>query len=224
MRRSRTGEWAVAVLVCLLACGCVVVGGGPVVVGSGKPAEEVRPVGRFDAIDIAGSGRLVFRQGDQESLKIEADDNVLPFIKSSVEGNELRLAFRNNVSLQARSLIVYTVTARDLKAVNLSGSVSAKLDSLSTDRLEIEISGSGDVAATGRAKDQRIEISGSGDYDGTACPGATGDVRISGSGHVVVNVSEHLDASVSGSGDVEYLGHPAVTAHVSGSGGVSRRS
>ena len=223
MRRSRTSEWAAAVLVCLLACGCEIVGGGQGVVGSGKVAEEARPVGRFDVIDVAGSGQLLFRQGDKESLTIKADDNVLPFITSSVDGNELHLGVRDNVSLQTHAPLMYIVTARDLKAVRLSGAVSAKLDSLATDRLEVTLSGSGDVAASGRAKDQRVEISGSGEYDGTACPGATGDVHISGSGHVVVNVSEHLDAHISGSGDIDYLGHPSVNTHVSGSGGVSAR-
>ncbi|HEY2585928.1 MAG TPA: DUF2807 domain-containing protein, partial [Tepidisphaeraceae bacterium] len=147
-----------------------------------------------------------------------------PYITSTVEGNALHLGFRNNVSLQTHAPIEYTVTARDLKAVRLSGSVDAKLDSLSTDRLEVAISGSGNVAASGRAASQKVEISGSGDFDGTACPGATGDVHISGSGHVVVNVSDHLDAHVSGSGDIEYMGHPSVNTHISGSGGVSGRS
>lgn len=194
------------------------------VVGSGKVAEEARPVGRFDVIDVAGSGRLIFRQGDKESLTIKADDNVLPYITSTVDGNELHLGIRNNVSLQTHAPVVYTITARDLKAVRLSGSVDAKLDALSTDRLEVTLSGSGDVVASGRAANQKVEISGSGDYDGAACTGATGDVHISGSGHVVVNVSDHLDAHISGSGDIDYLGHPSVNTHVSGSGRVSGRS
>ncbi|HEY2588051.1 MAG TPA: hypothetical protein VGI81_20075, partial [Tepidisphaeraceae bacterium] len=79
MRRIRAIQCVAAFLVSLLAGGCVTLGVGEVVMGSGKVAEEARPVARFDVIDVAGSGRLIFRQGDKESLTIKADDNVLPY-------------------------------------------------------------------------------------------------------------------------------------------------
>lgn len=224
MKRFHTSQWVAALLVSLLVCACDVLSAGDMVVGSGKVAEEKRPVGQFDVIDLAGGGQLVFRQGDSESLTIKADDNVLPYITSTVQGGELHLGVRNNVSFQTHLPIVYTVTARNLKAIHLSGSGSAKLESLSTDRLEVRISGSGDVVASGRAGQQTVSISGSGRYNGAACQGATADVHISGSGNVTVNASDHLDAHVSGSGDIDYLGHPSVNTQISGSGRVSSKS
>lgn len=224
MKRIDTIHWVAALLVFLLVCGCDVLNVGDVVVGSGKVAEEKRPVGQFDAIDLSGSGQLVFRQGDSESLTIKADDNVLPYITSTVEGGKLHLGVRSNVSLQTHLPIAYTVTARNLKAVHLSGSGSAKLDSLSTDRLDVRITGSGDVVASGRAGHQTVSISGSGSYNGAACQGATAEVHISGSGNLTVNVSDHLDAHVSGSGDIDYLGHPTLNTDVSGSGRVFSKS
>lgn len=224
MKRIGTSHWVAALLVSLLVCACDLLSTGNVVVGSGKAAEETRPVGQFDAIDLSRSGQLVFRQGDSESLTIKADDNVLPLLTSTVQGGELHLGVRNNVSLQTHLPIVYTVTARNLKAVHLSGSGSAKLDSLSADRLEVRISGSGDVAASGRVRQQTVSISGSGSYHGAACQGAAADVHISGSGNVIVNVSDHLDAHVSGSGDINYLGHPSVNTDINGSGRVSSKS
>lgn len=225
MKRQPTSAWVAAVFVCLLVgSGCEFAGGGQTIVGSGKVAEETRPVGPFDAIELGGSGRLVFRQADEDSLKIKADDNVLPFITATVEGQTLHLGIRDNVSIETHSPIVYVVTAKALSAVRVSGSGSARLESLSTERLEVRISGSGAVVASGRAEHQNVDISGSGDYDGKSCAGAIGDVHISGSGRAVVNVSEHLEAHVSGSGDIHYLGHPSVNSVVSGSGRVSGRS
>lgn len=225
MKRQPTSVWMAVMFVCLLlGGGCEFVGGGQTIIGSGKVAEEARPVGPFDAIELGGSGRLIFRQGDEDSLKIKADDNVLPLITANVEGSTLHLGIRDNVSIETHSSIVYTVTAKTLKALRVSGSGSAKLESLSTERLDVRISGSGAVAASGRAEHQNVDISGSGDFDGKACVGAEADVRISGSGRAVVNVSERLDAHVSGSGDVDYVGHPSVNSVVSGSGRVSGRS
>jgi hypothetical protein len=104
----------------------------------------------FDAIDLGGSGQLIFRQGEEDSLKIKADHNVLPLITATVEGSTLHLAIRDNVSLETHSPIVYTVTAKTLKALRVSGSGSAKLESNSTERLDVRISGSGAVVASGR--------------------------------------------------------------------------
>lgn len=224
MKRFHASHWLAALLVCLAAGACDVLTTGNMLVGSGTAAEETRPVGQFDAIELSGSGQLIFRQGDKESLSIKADDNLLPYLTSTMEGGTLHLGVRNNVLIQTHLPIVYTVTARNLKAVHLSGSGSAKLDSLSTDRLEIDVTGSGDVVASGRAGHQTISISGSGSYNGAACQGTTGEVHISGSGNVTVNVSDQLDAHVSGSGDIEYLGHPSVNTHISGSGHVSAKS
>ena len=68
-----------------------------------------------------------------------------------------------------------------------------------------------------------MEISGSGEYAGDDLVVARAQVRISGSGGVVVNAAETLDVTISGSGDVQFLGTPSVTQNITGSGSVSAR-
>ena len=48
-----------------------------VVRGSGILITEDRPVSGFTAIQLDGAGRLFIVQGDSESLKIRADDNLM---------------------------------------------------------------------------------------------------------------------------------------------------
>lgn len=216
-----SSAWIAAIGLCLGGCDLI---GGPAVVGSGKPARDMRTVSRFNAINVAGSGRLIVRQTGWESLKIQADDNILPLIESEVVNGELRLGIRDHGSVEPRTPIVYEVTVKDLNAIRLSGSLSARIDSIHTDQLDFSISGSGEATVSGSARRQTIDISGSGDYDASACAGQSAQVDISGSGHVIVRVLEDLDAGISGSGSIEYIGSPNVTAHISGSGGVHRRS
>ncbi|MDH5373214.1 MAG: DUF2807 domain-containing protein, partial [Acidimicrobiia bacterium] len=92
-----------------------------------------------------------------------------------------------------------------------------------TDTFEVDISGSGNVTPEGTSGHLDVTISGSGRFDGTDLESATGKVRVSGSGNVVVNVTDELEATISGSGDVKYIGDPNLDSSVSGSGDISSK-
>jgi len=48
-------------------------------------------------------------------------------------------------------------------------------------------------------------------------------VGVTGSGEVVVNASDELDATVTGSGTVEYVGSPKLSTSIFGSGSVEQK-
>ncbi|HTL15711.1 MAG TPA: DUF2807 domain-containing protein, partial [Patescibacteria group bacterium] len=100
------------------------------------------------------------------------------------------------------------------------GSGQIKIEHLEAQALITHISGSGNVAAAGSARHQRISISGSGNHRAPELQSAAVDTQISGSGHASVWVTESLRAHLSGSGSVEYRGQPAVDSSISGSGHV----
>ena len=85
-----------------------------------------------------------------------------------------------------------------------------------------QFAAAGRTDQSGRAQEQDVSISGSGEYNGEALTSRSARVNVSGSGDVVVNASDALDAQVSGSGNVRYVGNPSVTEKVSGSGSVGR--
>ncbi len=206
--------------------------------GSGKMATEQRPVSGFNAVVLTGTGDLRIETGNPESLKIEADDNIIPKIRSDIEGGKLRIGFERGYSVRARVPIRYLLVVKDLKEVGLSGSGTVstaalraddmdvhlsgsgeiRFDELSATKLVAHISGSGDIKIPGTVESQEIHISGSGDYDAQDLQSRTASVSISGSGGSKLWVTEALSASISGSGDVEYYGEPKLTKSVSGSG------
>jgi hypothetical protein len=66
---------AVAVMVFFSGCieqGCTQ--------GSGKITAETRAVGSFNSIDLQGWGDLYITEGQQQPLKIEGEDNILPLL------------------------------------------------------------------------------------------------------------------------------------------------
>lgn len=189
--------------------------------GSGTMAIEARDVSGFSEIDLSGSGTVLVSVTGTESLTVEAEDNILPLLTTEVRDGRLVLGTKQSIS-PTRD-IVYSITVINLDAVAVSGSGSVTAVDVVANGFEVDISGSGAVTLEGVSEDLDLSIGGSGAFEGEGFVAATGTVSVSGSGDVVVNVTDDLDVDVSGSGSVEYIGDPAVSTSISGSGEISRR-
>lgn len=222
-----------------LTCGCGGFGdwNHPTVRGTGEITTEHRAVSGFNEVSVAGAGHLTVIQGDEESLAITTDANLLPYILATTNGNRLDIR-PDNVNLHPTRKIEYVLKLKDLRALHLSGSLNAEGESLQTEtlavhlsgsgsiripavdaeRLEVSISGSGHGTLGGKVNSLRLGVSGSGGYEAGELASQVADIHISGSGKATVWVSEQLDVHISGSGSVAYYGAPQAEQHVSGSG------
>jgi hypothetical protein len=211
------GASTLLVLLAVSACDGDVFG----VRGSGNVITESRDVNGFSEIAVFGSGTVRVDVNGTESLTVEAEDNIMPLLKTEVRNGRLELSIESNVS--PTTDVTYTVTAVALDGVTIAGSGDVTATGIAADLFDVEISGSGRVEPTGTAATLIVEISGSGRYLGEGLKASVGTVRVSGSGEAVVNVTDDLDVDVSGSGGVQYIGEPTVTESISGSGDVTRR-
>src|SRR4051812_23803027 len=64
--------------------------GSEKVEGNGKLVTADRQADAFERIAAEGVFNMILSQGDKESIKVEAEENVLPLIETSVEGNTLK--------------------------------------------------------------------------------------------------------------------------------------
>lgn len=214
------------------------------VIGSGHVVRQTRAVTSFSEVSLEGSGSLTIEQTGAESLTIDAEDNILPYVTSRVEGNRLVLGVNVGVFVGIflpRAPIHFILTVKDLTGIAISGSGDVSMTRLSTSNLRLDVSGSGNLtlksltatsldvtisgsgtmSIAGQVRRQGVNISGSGSYRASDLASATAQVEVSGSGDAQVRVSDSLIAHVSGSGNISYLGNPTVTSSVSGSGSVS---
>jgi len=198
-------------------------GGGTTVTGSGTPTAGTRQVSGFHEVDFSGVGELSIRQTGTESLRIEADANVLPLLTSTVADGRLTLGVQPGTSFQTSEGIRFILTVKSLDALTLSGAGSATGSDLATSALRVTMSGTGSVTLQGRADSLNLSLSGTGAFDGSQLADKTAKVVVGGTGRAVVNASDALDATVSGVGSVEYLGDPKVTSHITGVGTIRRR-
>lgn len=210
--------------------------------GEGPKVTETLDLPAFDAVSLQISGNVYLRQGSPQSVKIEAQQNILDQIVREVNGNHWKIKFDQNVRNHDGVKIWITIphltslavsgsgdiqgeTAfTNLGALNLavsgSGNIALNADSKS---LDVGISGSGDMDLAGSTGECDIRISGSGDVEAFDLAASSCKVKISGSGDASVRVSNDLEVGIAGSGDVYYKGSPRIKSKISGSGEVTAK-
>jgi hypothetical protein len=208
--------------------------------GSGNVISEDRDVSGFSKISISGVGNLFIEQGDEESLTIEAEDNILPLITAKVSGNTLTIKI--NWGLPTKDLNYY-LKVKDLTSLSTSGSVHVSCPSLNTDNLvfntsgssnididsltaesvKIDSSGSGNITLAGTVDSQEIKSAGSFKYFAEDLKSKSCVINSSGSSDLTVNVSDDLNVTASGSVKVTYIGSPSVTEKTSGSASITSK-
>jgi hypothetical protein len=189
--------------------------------GSGVLVTEQRDVSGFDRVSFEGFGTLIIVHGSEESLTIEAEDNILPKIETKVRGGTLEIGFDTNSwqdIIRPTKSITYTLTVKTLDGIALSGAGSIEAKDVDAERFDVELSGAGSIEVSGFAASQEINVSGAGSYDSAELQSEHIDVNISGAGNATVWATESLDVNISGVGNVSYYGDPQVRESVSGLG------
>lgn len=211
---------------------------------------ELREVEGFDRVRLRDFGELVIRQGERESLTVQADRELLAKVRTTVRNGELLLEVGTDlldriltgIRTLWRQPLRYELTVRELRSVGISGratlhleglrtpqleltvngAASVRVERLEAERLVLNVSGRTDVAVAGAATRQEWNVSGSADISAAEFESAEARVRISGQCNAELAVREQLDVSISGMGRLRYHGDPQVRQQVSGSGTIER--
>jgi len=221
-----------------LACG-VTINLPNVEKGNGSVAEETREIGSFSEIEFSGIGEINVTLGEEESLTVSAEDNLLPYLETYTRGDKLVIEVQDGVNITPTETIRFDITVVSLNAISVSGLGDVSLPELEADRFSVSISGAGDVEIAsldaerltaemsglgdlsvngGTVTSQEINISGAGKYSAPQLDSSTAEVSVSGVGSATVRASETLDVSISGTGGVDYYGSPQVKSDISGIG------
>lgn len=197
------------------------------VVGSGRLLRAEEAFSGFSEIEVRGAFGVVVRQSDRHRVGIQADDNVIEYIRVEQIGDRLLVAmdetrsYRNatmeaqiemplltavSVSGASRVVLEGFASERDLD-IDLSG-VSGLDGTISAGGVDMSLSGASRINLTGEAGDLRLRSSGSIRVDLSGFAVVNADIEASGASRIVVNASGKLTASASGASTVEYLGQP----------------
>ncbi|MGZ5202797.1 MAG: head GIN domain-containing protein [Telluria sp.] len=216
--------------------------GGDSVQGSGTISKQARQVAHFSGVELSVPGKVELHIGSGEGVTIEADDNLLPLIETTVDNGTLRIRpARDNLHLRAHTLHI-TVNARDIDHLSVGGSGSIDSDAVHArnfkaslggsgsiavravdgDNMEVSVAGSGKMSAGGGAVNMaRLSIAGSGNVDIGKVKAGDVSVKVAGSGDSRVWAAKTLDVTIAGSGNVDYYGDARVSRTVLGSGDIN---
>lgn len=206
-----------------------------------------RDITGFDSIELAMAAELKLVQGPSEGVVIEASENTLDRVRTRVRNGKLILDLEPSIGswFSRTGAIAITVSFRDLKELEISGSGEAAAESIRSARLDLAIQGSGSVeVGLVEADELEIHVSGSGEFDidrldvgelrteidgsGRVQLGGAVDVQhveISGSGRFDAEDVEtgETDVAIYGSGTAEVWAVEGLNVEVNGSGNVRYR-
>jgi hypothetical protein len=211
--------------------------------GSGTVITETRAVSTFDRVAFSSFGDLTIQPGEREGLTIEAEDNVLPEIRTEVRDHTLYISYADDngwPNVAPTRPVRLTLTVVDLSAVDLSGAGNLRVDRLTTDELLASLSGAGSLSvddleaqaatfllsgaggldASGTTQDLDVVVSGLGSFEGGDLRSETAHVTVSGVGSATAWATRTLTADLRGLGSVDYYGEATVQKNVSGLGTV----
>jgi hypothetical protein len=214
-------------LILFLVAGCVV-NIQDSITGDGNVVSQTRDVPVFSGIKV-GSGIDVFvTQGENQSVVVEADENLQDWIRTEVNGSVLHIYTDKNIRLAKTKKINITCKTIDKIDVSSAGDVTG-LSPFKTDKLDIDMSSAGDlkfeveaneitisissagnVVLKGRTDTLKADLSSAGDLNAFDLEAKYGDVSVSSAGNARVFVTEEASFHSSSAGDIDYKGEPRV--------------
>jgi hypothetical protein len=229
------------IITILLSAGCVV-NIQDTITGDGKVVSQTRDVPEFTGLKV-GSGIDVFlTQGDNQSVVVEADENLQEWIRTEVNGSVLHIYTDKNIRLAKTKRINITCRMLDRIDISSAGDVTAvnrfKADKLDIDMssagdlsLEVEanevnisISSAGNAVLKGKADTLKADLSSAGDLNAFDLEAKFGDISVSSAGSARVFVTDEASFHSSSAGDIDYKGEPRVKEiHTSSAGSVNKK-
>lgn len=213
-----------------------------VVRGDGHIVTDTRQVGDFNKLECSGSYHIVLTQGGSPSLRVDADENLMPYIVTETQGGSLKLKTKDHVTIKPSRPVMIYLSVNALKEISVSGACNLKTtNKLETNGLKVTVSGSADMmmqmncqtlavsvsgsgkfSLSGSSQSGSYQISGSANVDASALVTDDTHVQVSGMGKLHVDAEKKLTVSISGMGNVTYKGSPEISQSVSGMGKLAK--
>jgi hypothetical protein len=233
-----------ATIFCLILCSCSNAQFRNSIQGEGPVVTRERDVSYFSGITVSSGIDVLLKQGNKETITVEAEENLQQYIKTEVRDNNLRVYIEPNINIRFNGTKKVYVTMKDINSIRTSsaGDVtgltpintnSLKLSTSSAGDIKLEanasvvdidISSAGNITLSGKADVLNAALSSAGDLEAYEMKVKEADVTVSSAGGARINVSESLTARSSSAGDIYYTGDPGfVSAHSSSAGGIHKR-
>ncbi|ATA68127.1 DUF2807 domain-containing protein [Capnocytophaga cynodegmi] len=196
---------------------------------NGNVVIQERTLGNYTKVKNVGNLEVILSKGEVGKIRIEASDNLLPLISTTIEGDNLIIELDDNYNYNINhKAVVYVPVNSSLSEITLAGFSNISLQdrlkvnnlqcnllgtgniaiNIDANELELSIIGSGDIKAEGNSPTLTASITGSGNINAQNIKSERAKAKISGSGNIMVYTSEEIEAKITGAGNIFIEGNP----------------
>lgn len=211
------------------------------IAGSGRYMANTQEAVPFVHIALeTGFGRLYIEQGEKESFRVEADENLIEHFILDITDQTLTVKIAENKQLSPSKPVKFFATLKKIESLKISGrSRVESVGTLKVDRLVVEmegtsrasltlqgnvlvtnIVGSGEAILQGQVHRQEASLRGAAAYHAQDLRSEDVQLHIQGAGEARVQAVDRLAVTIEGSGNVRYTGNPKVEQNIQGTGSV----
>jgi hypothetical protein len=185
-------------------------------------ALESRPLDDFTGVDVGGAFQVELVAQKDFAVEVEADDNVVPLVKTYVTGGVLHI--ESEKRFNTSNPVVIRVSAPTVESIEASGASKVSASNLKSRNLSVDTSGACKVNLSGETAGLTVDVSGASSINAEELRAETANVDASGASSVAVNATARLVADASGASKISYAGNPAsVEKKASGASKVTQR-
>ena len=194
--------------------------------GSGNMVTDNHKVSDFNKIYIEGGFKVVLKQDSSLTLKITADDNLLKYIKVSVDDHRLHVYSKKNFCSSGE--LTLNIGVKNLEEIKGSGAVDITADGklvtrdinfkfsgaskvnleLNAANVTTHSSGATEMNLKGQATSHYIDLSGVGKINALDFVVGSCEIHSTGAGHCDINVLNSINVHSTGASEVRYRGNP----------------
>ncbi len=235
----------VLVILCfvLVLSGCTInISGLKNIEGSGNVVEVKPEVESFNKLGVHNAFDVVVSDGDEATVIIDIDDNLVDYLDVYVRGDKLHIGMEPGITGFSKATFKAYVTLPEIEGVEGTGATSTILEDglkygefmrvdisgaskirgdIETDKLEVELSGASEYRGEVKAEDIDMSLSGSSDVS-VSGQATNASFRASGSSSVNGFDLETDDAriDISGASDLKLIVNDTIRVEASGASDV----
>lgn len=216
-------RFLIALLIPVLFAGCET----KCIEDSGVAANRIDSLKNFDEIKINGAIKVILVQDSSYKVLIEADSNILAYVRAEVSNSELIIELDHEEYCGTDTILVRAGIG-ELKTLNLDGAVKVSGEGrifaddlklllsgasdvsleLSASKVSTNVDGVGKIAFTGQAGVHELKIKGTAKVEAFDFIVGVYDIQTEGIGKANINVLNELNVNTSGSSEIYYRGNP----------------
>jgi hypothetical protein len=176
--------------------------------GNGILKTDIRNVSEYTSINIFGSYELEIVSQQKPFLQISGDENILPLIKTEVQGKALSIYVQPNTNIAPKIKLKVQTSSYYIEQIASQGANKLKIDRLNNQNFNLSQNGTGKTEILGKTKRFYLNLNGATKVNAIKFCSQQATVKLLGTAHIDTYTTEDLKIEIMGIGSVNYYGNP----------------